>query len=277
MTGGRALVVPLLVATAWRLDSGAAAAQVLSVDVSSDITFESAVGTHDHEAVLRSLLPGTPVVENLGLLPAPADLTAFHRLDGDLLLFSLDTFVELPGGVTADRNDVVEWDGASYAILLDGSVAGLPDGARIDALGWRRQGGVASLLLSTDIAVELPGSLVAEDEDLVAWNGAAWSLVLDGSATGIAEGLDLDGVDRDPVTGELFVSFDGSGNLNGFDFDDEDALVWNGSTWSLAFSGANLGPSFAAGDLDALGALTPNVFRDGFETSDTIEWSAVVP
>jgi hypothetical protein len=277
MTRGPAVAVSLLLAAVSRLDGGAAGAQVLSVDVSSDITFESAIGIHDHGTVLRSPLPGTPVVEGLGPLPAQADLTAFHRLDGVRRLFSLDTFVELPGGVTADRNDVVEYDGAAYAIALDGSAAGLPDGARIDALGWRRQGGVAALLLSTDIAIELPTGLVAEDEDLVAWNGASWAVVLDGSAAGVPDGLDLDGVDRDPVTGELFVSFDGGGNLNGFDFDDEDALSWNGSTWSLAFPGASLGGSFAAGDLDALGALTPNVFRDGFETSDTIEWSAVVP
>ncbi|KAB2964900.1 MAG: hypothetical protein F9K18_07160 [Thermoanaerobaculia bacterium] len=277
MTRGRAVLMSLLFAFAAQLLARAAPAQVLSVDLSSDITFESVLGSHDHEAVLRLALPGPPEVEDLGSLPANADLTAFHRLDGGLRLFSLDTFVELPGGVVADRDDVVQYDGAGYAVLLDGSGAGLPDGARIDALGWRREGGVAALLLSTDVTVELPGGLVAEDEDVVAWDGAAWSLVLDGSAAGVADGLDLDGIDRDPVTGVLFVSFDGSGNLNGLDFDDDDALAWDGATWSLAFSGDLLGASFAAGDLDALGVLTSNIFRDGFESSDTIEWSAAVP
>jgi hypothetical protein len=269
--------MPLLLALAALMCAGAAAAQVLSVDLSSDIAFESVVGSHDDEAVLRLPTPGTPEVVDLGSLPANADVTAFHRLDGGLRLFSLDTFSELPGGVTVDRDDVVQYDSAGYSVLLDGSGAGLPEGARIDALGWRRQAGVASLLLSTDVTVELPGGLVAEDEDVVAWDGSLWSLLLDGSAAGVADGLDLDGIDRDPVSGELFVSFDGSGELSGLAFDDDDALAWDGSTWTLAFDGESPGGSFATGDLDALGVLTPNIFRDGFESSDTIEWSAAVP
>ena len=273
----RAVLVPFLLAIALQAAAGAATAQVLSLDLSSDITFESALGTHDHEAVLRVPLPGTPGLVALGSLPPGADVTAFHDLDSGLRLFSLDVFAELAGGLFADRNDVVVYDGATYALAFDGSVAGLPDAARIDALGWRRQGGVEALLLSTDIAVELPGGLVAGDEDVIAWDGAGWTLLFDGSAAGVAEELDLDGVDRDPVTGELFVSFDGSGNLTGVDFDDEDVLAWDGSSWTPAWSGEDLGASFAAGDLDALGARTPNVFRDGFESSDTIEWSAAVP
>lgn len=278
MTRARAVSMPILIAVAAPLLAGAAAAQVHSLDLSSDITFTWDPWTLGPEAVLGLRPSGTPPeVADLGSLPANVNVTAYHRLDGSLRLFSLDTFVELPGGVVADRDDVVQYDGAGYAVLLDGSGAGLPDGARIDALGWRRQGGVASLLLSTDLTVELPGGLVAEDEDVVAWDGAVWSLVLDGSAAGVADGLDLDGIDRDPVTGELFVSFDGSGNLNGLDFDDDDALAWDGSTWTLAFSGDDLGASFAAGDLDALGVLTPNLFRDGFESGTTAEWSATAP
>lgn len=277
MTRSRVVLLPLLSVAAALLPARAAEAQLHSLDVSSDVTFASVLGTHDDQTVLRQPLPGPPEVEDLGLLPPHTDVTAFHRLDGGLRLFSLDTFVELPGGLRVDRNDVVEYDGAGYALVLDGSTLGLPDGARIDALGWRQQGGVPSLFLSTDVTVELPGGLVAEDEDVIAWDGATWSLLLDGSAAGVADGLDLDGIDRDPVTGELYASFDGGGNLDGVEFDDEDALAWDGASWILAWDGDDLGASFAAGDLDALGAKTPNLFRDGFESSDTVEWSAVVP
>src|SRR5512143_3257949 len=276
MVQGRAICAALGFALATGLLARAAGAQVLAVDLSSDVPFVLGAGTFGPDAGLAVPTAGPYAVVDLGTLPANANVTAFHELDDGGRLFSLETFTALPGGVTADRDDVVQYDGAGYSVFFDGAAAGVPAGARIDAIGWRRQGGVASLLLSFDVTVALPG-VTAEDEDVVAWAGGAWTLAFDGSAAGISPELDVDGFDRDPVTGTVYASFDGSGRLSGVDFDDDDVLAWNGSTWTLALAGDLVGPSFAAGDLDALAVVTPNIFRDGFESGTTVEWSAAAP
>ena len=262
------------------LGAGAASsrAQILSVDISNDITWTAGVATIDDEAARRVTLPSTVSALDLGALPANADVTAYQLLDDGRRLFALDIFVDLGGGVKAGPEDIVVWNGALYALFLDGSAAGIPAGTTIDALARIRSAGVTRTLLSFDVPTSLPGGLTVDDEDLAGWNGATWTLFLDGSALGIPESLDVDGFDRDPVNGRRYFSFDTSGKIATVDFDDEDIVAFDGSTWSLAYdASASLSASFAAGDLDALGVRTVNIFKDGFEIATTIEWSAAVP
>ncbi|MEZ5313571.1 MAG: hypothetical protein R2862_07905, partial [Thermoanaerobaculia bacterium] len=161
---------------------------------------------------------------------------------------------------------------------LDGSLAGIPPGTAIDAVARIRSAGVVRTLLSFDVSAALPGGLTVDDEDVVAWNGTTWSIFIDGSANGIPESLDVDGFDRDAVTGTLYFSFDTSGRIAAVDFDDEDVVSYDGSTWSLAFdASAALDVTFAAGDLDALAIRAANLFRDDFETGATLEWSSTAP
>lgn len=260
---------------AWAV---ASPAQVLSVDVSSDTTWTAGAATIDDEGAQRVTLPSTVSALDLGVLPANADVTAYQLLDDGRRLFALDTFADLGGGVTAGPEDVVAWNGAVYALFLDGSAAGIPTGTMIDAVGRIRSAGVTQILLSFDVPTALPGGLTVDDEDIAGWNGATWTIFFDGSANGIPEGLDVDGFDRDPVNGTRYLSFDTSGRIGSVDFDDEDIVAFDGSTWSLAYdASASLSASFAAGDLDAVGVRTVNIFRDGFEIATTIEWSAAVP
>ena len=266
------------VAVAALLATSPGWAQVRSIDISNEITWTAGAATIDDEGARRVTLPSTVSALDLGVLPAAADVTAYQLLDDGTKLFALDTFADLGGGVKAGPEDIVRWNGATYALFFDGSVAGVPAGAAIDAVGRQRQAGVATTLISFDIAVALPGGLTADDEDIVAWNGAAWSLFFDGSANGVPANLDIDGFDRDPVNGTRYFSFDTSGKIATVDFDDEDVVAFDGSAWSLAYdASASLSASFAAGDLDALGVRTANLFKDGFEISTTIEWSAAVP
>ena len=80
------------------------------------------------------------------------------------------------------------------------------------------------------------------------------------------------------MTGTLYFSFDTSGRIAAVDFDDEDVVSYDGSTWSLAFdASAALDVTFAAGDLDALAIRAANLFRDDFETGATLEWSSTAP
>ncbi len=258
--------------------AGGSHAQVLSVDLSNDITWAAGAATIDDEGARRVTLPSTVSTLDLGTLPANPDVTAYQLLDDGQRLFALDTFVDLGGGVKARPEDVVGWNGAIYTIFLDGSAVGIPAGTAIDAIGRIRSAGVSQTLLSFDVPTALPGGLTVDDEDLAGWNGSTWSLFFDGSANGIPENLDVDGFDRDPVNGTRYFSFDTSGKISTVDFDDEDVVAFDGSTWSLAYdASATLSAAFAAGDLDALGVRTVNIFKDGFEIATTLEWSAAVP
>lgn len=253
-------------------------AQVLTVDVSNDVTWTAGAATIDDEGARRVTLPSTVTALDLGVLPANADVTAYQLLDDGRRLFALDTFVDLGAGVQAGPDDVVAWNGSTYSLFLDGSAVGIPAGTAIDAIGRIRSAGVTQTLLSFDVPTALPGGLTVDDEDIAGWSGATWTLFFDGSANGIPENLDVDGFDRDPVNGTRYFSFDTSGRIAAVDFDDEDIVAFDGSTWSLAYdASASLSASFAAGDLDAIGVRTANIFKDGFEIATTIEWSATVP
>lgn len=253
-------------------------AQILSIDVSNDITWTAGAATIDDEGARRVTLPSALSTLDLGVLPANADVTAYQLLDDGRRLFALDTFVDLGGGVMAGPVDIVAWNGVANSLFLDGAAAGIPAGTRIDAVGRVRSAGVTQTLLSFDVPTALPGGLTVDDEDIAGWNGATWTLFFDGSANGIPESLDVDGFDRDPVNGTRYFSFDTSGRIATVDFDDEDVVAFDGSGWSLAYdASASLSASFAAGDLDALGIRTVNIFKDGFEIASTLEWSATAP
>jgi hypothetical protein len=270
----RALTTLLLVVASAASPAGA---QIVSLDLSSDIVW-SDLAAVDDQAVVRLEPPASSVAIDVGSLPTTADLVAYDPLDDGRRLFSLDTAFDLGGGVVAGPEDLVAWNGTVHSLHFDGSAAGVPRGARVDAAAHVRAAGVLRTLVSFDVTVALPGGLVADDEDVVAWNGSTWSLFFDGSEAGVPAALDLDGLDLDPVTQVLYLSFDGSGAIGPVAFDDEDVLAFDGATWSLAFDASDaLGASFAVGDLDALGVRTIHVFADGFESGTTIEWSLALP
>jgi hypothetical protein len=117
----------------------------------------------------------------------------------------------------------------------------------------------SDLLLSFDTTVDLGGGLVAADEDVVQWSGASFSLVFDGSAEGIAEGLDLDGA-HDAGGGALGLSFDASGSVGGVSFDDEDVLLFDaaGPSWSLVYDGSAQHAELTAADVEAIALPEPD-------------------
>ena len=104
-------------------------------------------------------------------------MTAYHRLDATTHLFSLDITVAV-GGITASPRDVVRFDAANvvYQLELDGAAAGVPDGARIDALTVGANG---TLLLSFDTSVSIGINSVVDDEDLVAFDGVSFGHFFD--------------------------------------------------------------------------------------------------
>jgi hypothetical protein len=225
-----------------------------SASVSPDVTVELSGTTFADEDVAVDDLVGVVVPASLGSLPENAAVTAYHLLDDGDQLFAIDTAVELPGPLVVERRDVVRYDGASYTLEFDGSAWGVPDGAAVDAVSMTELG---QLLLSFDTTVQLGGD-VANDEDVVGWDGASFWLALDGSFLGIAEALDVDGI-HDLQDNRGALSFDGSGSIGGVAFDDEDVLIldFGTSTWTLGYDGSAQHAALAAADVEAVALPEP--------------------
>lgn len=221
----------VLALAAGALFAPRAHAVLTEVRASSDVAVDLSATFVDREEVGSDDLAGsvTPII--FPGVPDGANLTGYALESGEHLI-SFDTTVSLPGGVSAEPGDVVRYDGANYSIEFDGSAEGVAGGVSVDAVSV--DSGL-DLLLSFDVTAVL-GALTADDEDLVLFDGAGFTMVFDGSAAGVSAGLDLDGA-HDLTGGLLGLSFDGSGSLGGVAFDDEDVLEYDpsGPTWTLAF------------------------------------------
>jgi hypothetical protein len=199
-------------------------------------------------------LSGSVTIVPLPNLPAGARIAAAHRFaNGDMLL-AFDSTLTLPGaGGIAEPRDLVKFTSAtqSYAIQVAGTALNLPTNAAIDAVSVTLSG---TILISLDISVD-----PFDDDDVIAVNGTNLSLFLDPAAVGVDPALDLDGIDYDGSGDSLlFLSFDGSGTVDGVAFDDEDVLQYDitTQTWSLAYDGSEAAAHWpSAADLTALGVV----------------------
>lgn len=190
-----------------------------------------------------------------------ADLDAFIRVSEGITWFSLDAAVLLPGDVLAMPGDLVSYAGANFATVFDASASGIPDGVNLDAAA-ANYGATGALAMSFDTTVSVNG-LTADDEDLLLWDGSAFTEVIDLSETGVAAALDLDSAHYDAALDTLIVSFDGSGVLAGLNFDDEDLVAWSvtDSAWSAVAENFE-----SVGDVDAYWAAPSDlIFASGTE------------
>jgi hypothetical protein len=107
------------------------------------------------------------------------------------LLLSFDTTVDLGGGLVVADEDLVEWNGATFSMLFDGSAEGLDAGLDVDAA---QDLGGGLLAMSFDTAGSV-GGIAFDDEDVLRFDGASWSLEFDGSAASSSwAAADLDAV-----------------------------------------------------------------------------------
>lgn len=236
--------IAALATLGWAASASAQSLIAASPDITIGLGSPNVV-TAD-EDVLVDNQAGVTMLESLGSLPASADVVAFGvQTNGDRL-FSLDTAASLGGGV-ARPGDVMRYDGASYSKEFDASGAGVPNGVQTDAVSLAPGG----LLLSFDTTVSLPGSVVAADEDVVLWDGSTFSMVIDGSALGLASELDVDAVSQTGID-RYMISLDTTATVGGITVADEDLLQLDGSTWSLYFDASASDADWSAADLSAV-------------------------
>lgn len=116
-------------------------------------------------------------------VPANARIDAVsYESSGFFLLLSFDTTVSLPGGVTADDEDLVAWvPGPFYALFFDGSANGVPPGLDLDAAS-RVTPSADIQLLSFDGSGVIAG-IPFDDEDALLFDpgSSTWLMVADSS------------------------------------------------------------------------------------------------
>jgi hypothetical protein len=229
-----------------------------SLSFSPDVTTLAKGITVNDEDVLLDDFGTVGSLVNVGSLPAATDVDAYHALPGNAAFFSIDTTFTVPG-VSARPSDVIRFSGGIYSIEFSAETAGVPAGVNVDALTL--DGG--DLIMSFDVTTELAGS-VYQDEDLVRYDGANFSMFLRGASAGIAARLDVDGAQQ-LDNGRLLVSFDVSGSVGGISFDGADVLEYEpvSGAWDLAYD-ASAVPVATGVNIDALAVVqAPDQDSDG--------------
>jgi hypothetical protein len=99
-------------------------------------------------------------------LPSGVETDA-TSLSANGLLLSFDTTVDLGGGLVVADEDLVHWNGATFALAMDGSAEGLDSALDVDAA---QDLGGGALVMSFDIAGTI-GGIDFADEDVVRNSG----------------------------------------------------------------------------------------------------------
>ena len=146
----------------------------------------------------------------------------------------------IDGTVYADE-DVARYDASTCELtnFFDGSAAGLPAAANIDALALK-DGDIYISLLAPASVPGVAGTV--DDSDVLVYHNGAFSLFLDGSAYGLTTNYeDVDALAFDE-TGALLVSTVGVSAVPGVAKGaDEDLLRFDNGTWAVLFDGSTNG------------------------------------
>ena len=177
------------------------------------------------------------------------------------LYFSLLSLATV-GGVTADNEDVVLFNGSGFSLVFDGSDVGAAPFA-IDAFSWI---GPTTLLLSfTDPGTV--GGVAFDDSDVLRFEATSlgpttagsFFLYFDGSDVGLtASAEDVDAFEL-LADGRILISTSGNVSVTGVSGDDKDLLEFTPTstgdvtvgTYAMYFDGSDVGLTQGAEDVDA--------------------------
>ena len=155
-------------------------------------------------------------------LPAGTAIAAVHRRGDGSWIFAPAHPVTLLG-TNYEPRDLVGFNGVAFAMLLDGSAAGIPESARIDAVTLEPGG---RFVFSLDVPVILGGVIFSRSDLLVGSGpfGTYW----DAEGAGVPASANLVGVDLDGA-GALVVTFDVPTTLSGADHLPGSLVRWTGA------------------------------------------------
>jgi hypothetical protein len=181
-------------------------------------------------------------------------------------------------GVAADDEDLVLLDGGALSLVLDGSAAGIPPSADIDAVHVESLAPL-EVYYSVDSPVEV-GGVVFADDDIVRFDGVSHTLVRSGASLlgDEAPRADVDALVVDPVNNHYVFSLDvaieeGPGRTAA---EAGDLVLWVNGSLYLYFDASAAGLTAPGLDLDAVD-IDIAFFADDFETGNTSAWSATAP
>jgi hypothetical protein len=190
----------------------------------------------------------------------------------DLLYFSTATNFAVPGVPTPDDADIYAWNGPGFSRIFDGSAAGLPGNANIDAL-LVVDSDTFYMSFTRDAGTTVPTIGVVQDEDVVLYDAGTWSLFFDGSPAGVGLGdsnaEDVDALNILP-SGNILVSTLGNPTLPGVASPaDEDLFVCvptftagtvTSCAWTMYFEGSDIGLTENSEDVDGVTILGSDIY-----------------
>ena len=223
--------------------------------VTPDITTVLSGTTVGPADVGEDNLAGVVSLINIGTIPDGAHLDGYAVASNGDQLLSFDTALTL-GGTTFQRNDVIRYNGSTYALEFSGGANGVPDGVDIKDLAPHG----SNLLLAFDSTFAAGGTTFFP-LDVAEWNGSSLTKFFDGAAAGVPDGMAINGLHLLP-NGHLLLSFDTTGTIAGVTINREDIAEYTPGapgTWEVAYVGAAAQPAgWGAADLTAFDATPGN-------------------
>jgi hypothetical protein len=176
-------------------------------------------------------------------IPAGVDIDAVTRLQDGSILFSVDVPTTL-GNISCNPNDIIQYREGVFNLFLNGTAAGIPENANIDAI-W--VGVSTELLFSLDIPAELNG-LAVKETDVIQWTEGNFHLYSGTVTELLPEGADVDGL-------RLIADHDTDGV-----FDDEDncPIIPNGPALGTCMPGSDNAGAVCSSDADCAAGCSSN-------------------
>lgn len=194
---------------------------------------------------------------NVVAVEAPPDLMGNYHLSGCPASPACNIGATSRGGVTAQPSDIdgdARPQGSAYDAGADEVVVAVTPPPT-----------TLPFLFST-AGNQLPPGVTGtpDDSDVYRWSGTAYSRVANASAAGVPAAANVDGLQQGPTAGSYYASFSTDvtlpvrtgGVTRPTVVQDEDIVLWNGSSWSVFFDGTAAGLTNTALDTNAFTVLS---------------------
>ncbi|MEO8106867.1 MAG: choice-of-anchor Q domain-containing protein, partial [Actinomycetes bacterium] len=168
-----------------------------------------------------------------------------------------------------DDSDIYTWNNTAFGRELAATDLVVPAEADVDGYD---QVDSSHFYVSFAEDTTLPDVGAVQDEDVVYYNGAQWSVYFDGTANGMSRGSrDLDAISVSPDGQTLYFSTVGNSGPPGFagPRDDADVYSWNGTSYARVWDASASGVA-SSEDVDGLSLVNETNFYLSFKSDVTL-------